>query len=55
MCGRTFSNNTNYELISKYSNTTLYICKKCATREYYGTKAKTGKRWKSDQEKNRLF
>ena len=55
MCGKTFSGNVNYELTSKYSNTTLYICKKCAIREYYGTKAKIGKKWKTDQANNKLF
>jgi len=52
MCGE--NKVTEYfDYISPLSRTHLIVCKKCAIREYYGSS--TGRRWKSEQKKGKLF
>ena len=54
MCGDV--GNTNmYDYISPFKDTQLIICKKCAIREYYGTRATQSKRYRKDKETNNLF
>tara|TARA_R100000152_G_C6779217_1_gene210629 strand:+ start:1585 stop:1782 length:198 start_codon:yes stop_codon:yes gene_type:complete len=55
MCKLSFNGFEKYEYHSSISNTTLYVCKKCAVREYYGTKSQASKKWKSDKSNNKLF
>jgi hypothetical protein len=44
-----------YIYVAPVSKEELIVCKKCAIREHYGTKATQTKRYKKDKEKNRLF
>tara|TARA_R110000823_G_C15836321_1_gene490720 strand:+ start:68 stop:280 length:213 start_codon:yes stop_codon:yes gene_type:complete len=49
MCKATFNGKIKYKYHSDLSNTTLYICKKCAIREYYGTNYSKNKKYKKDK------
>ena len=49
MCKATFNGKIKYKYHSDLSNTTLYICKKCAIREYYGTNYSKNKNYKKDK------
>ena len=54
MCGK-FGYIDMYNYVSPLRNDKFIVCKKCAIREYYGTKAKQSKRYKKDKNDNNLF
>jgi ribosome-binding protein aMBF1 (putative translation factor) len=54
MCGA-FGYSDFYEYQAPISKEKLKVCKKCAIREHYGTKATQSKRYQKDKEENKLF
>ncbi len=54
MCGK-LGYTDMYNYVSPLKTDKFIICKKCAIREYYGTKATQSKRYKKDKESNNLF
>tara|TARA_R100000781_G_scaffold108829_1_gene73542 strand:+ start:591 stop:827 length:237 start_codon:yes stop_codon:yes gene_type:complete len=54
MCGVVGFNNM-YHYIAPIDKEKLIVCKKCAIREYYGTKTIQSKRYQKDKAENRLF
>lgn len=52
MCGVDIRHKVKCSYISPISETKLTICKKCAIREYYGSK---NKRYKKHIKENKLF
>jgi len=54
MCGK-FGHTAMYNYVSPMETDKCIICKKCAIREYYGTKATQSKRYNKDKNNDNLF
>tara|TARA_R110002020_G_scaffold63678_1_gene169686 strand:+ start:245 stop:403 length:159 start_codon:yes stop_codon:yes gene_type:complete len=44
-----------YHYTSPIGKEELIVCKKCAIREHYGTKATQSKRYQKDKAENKIF